>query len=179
MIAHLWLLTSALRRVRAGAWTRPAGIWEEQSRIYTHKSDRCMACHYLPLIIILPLLFILWATSAVFFWPGSETFALWPCGVIDAPVEAPGYCCHSYSSVFSFVCAARVWAFNPSCLGVCVGSRVSVLFSTWIFLSFGKISHILYHHAQVSLLDRIFPYMTAWILQLGYESKLHIIWACQ
>ena len=67
MIAHRWLLSSALWCVQAGAQTRSAGTWEEHSRIYAHKSDRCMVCHYPPLIITLPVLFILWATLAVLF----------------------------------------------------------------------------------------------------------------
>lgn len=63
----LWLLTadcSHQQRCMYGLETQPAGIWEEQSRICAHKSDRCMVCHYLPLIIILSLFFILWATLA-------------------------------------------------------------------------------------------------------------------
>lgn len=71
-IAHRWLLSSALWCVLAGAPPQPAGIWEAASRIYTHKSDRCMVCHYLPLIIILPLLFIPWATLAIFPAPAQE-----------------------------------------------------------------------------------------------------------
>lgn len=64
-------LSTALWTVWPQVQSQPAGIREEQSRIYTHKSDRCIVCHYLPLIIILLLLFIPWTTLAVF--PGWLT----------------------------------------------------------------------------------------------------------
>lgn len=68
MIAYRWLLSSAHTAlcVWAGAQTQPPGKQLEPSRTHTHISDRCMMCHYPPLIIILPLLFILWATLAFF-----------------------------------------------------------------------------------------------------------------
>lgn len=75
VLCALWLLTadsSHQHCVVYGVERRPGRQVEEQSRIYTHKSDRCMVCHYLPLIIILPLLFILWATLAVFPAPTQE-----------------------------------------------------------------------------------------------------------
>lgn len=75
VLCALWLLTadsSHQHCVVYGLERRPGRQVEEQSRIYTHKSDRCMVCHYLPLIIILPLLFILWATLAVFPAPTQE-----------------------------------------------------------------------------------------------------------
>lgn len=78
VFAHCWLLSSALWCVRAAAPTQPPGIWEEQSRIYTDKFYRYMECHYFPLFIILPLLFILWATLAVFLARPSSICTVYP-----------------------------------------------------------------------------------------------------
>lgn len=127
VIAHRWLFSSALLCVRLRAQTRPPGIWEEPSRIYTHKSDRCMVCHYPPLIIILPLLFILWATLAVFparlrnictvalwsdrcSWGGTRLLLLW---------------------IFC-VCRACVCAFNLLCFHIYIGSCVCTLLSIYL-----------------------------------------------
>lgn len=65
----LWLLSADSFHQHCGSYGLerwPGRQVEEQSRICTHKSDRYMACHYFPLTIILLLLFILWATLAVF-----------------------------------------------------------------------------------------------------------------
>lgn len=131
-IAHRWLLSSALWCVLAGAPPQPAGIWEAASRIYTHKSDRCMVCHYLPLIIILPLLFIPWATLAIFPAPAQEHLYRGLGRVTHAPQEEPGYWCDSCSL---FVCGARIWQFNLLCFGVCIVGNVCVSLGSFCFHS--------------------------------------------
>ncbi len=99
-------LLISVQCVRAKAPARPPGIWGEQSRIYTHKSDRCMACHYLPLIIIVPPIFIHWAALAV--------FPVWLRNICTVALRSDrcwwgvsGYCRHSCSG-FLFVCRAWV-----------------------------------------------------------------------
>lgn len=99
----------------------PAGIWEEQRRMCDHKSDGCMVCRYPPLIILLPHLFIPWATSAAL--PSSyETFVLGPRRVTDAPGEGPGYCCDSCADFLSWhlTFCVGVYASNASSTITCL-----------------------------------------------------------